>query len=80
MEKFTKDNLEDNSKNIYKENSIHTEFRKYSLSTKNNVPILRNMSFSLPKGKMTALLGLSGDGKSTTMDRIAGLCNPSHKT
>ncbi|KAI5179440.1 hypothetical protein NEFER01_2253, partial [Nematocida sp. LUAm1] len=80
MESFLKDNLEDSLKNTQNESNAHVEFRKYSLSTKNNVLILRNMSFSLPKGKMTALLGLSGDGKSTTMDRIAGLCNPSHKT
>ncbi|KAI5162103.1 hypothetical protein NEAUS03_1919, partial [Nematocida ausubeli] len=48
--------------------------------TEKGVPLLKRVSFSLPEGKMTALLGLSGDGKSTLMDGMAGLCNPSHKT
>ncbi|KAI5134356.1 hypothetical protein NEAUS06_1053 [Nematocida ausubeli] len=53
---------------------------KYERVTEKGVPLLKRVSFSLPEGKMTALLGLSGDGKSTLMDGIAGLCSPSHKT
>ncbi|KAI5172110.1 ATP-binding cassette, subfamily G (WHITE), member 1 [Nematocida sp. LUAm3] len=56
------------------------EFRNYSLKTKDEVEILKNVSFKLPEGKMTALLGLSGDGKSTIMNRIVGICDPTHKT
>ncbi|KAI5181129.1 hypothetical protein NEOKW01_1348 [Nematocida sp. AWRm80] len=55
-------------------------FNNYSRKTSKSISIIKNASFSLPKGKLIALIGLSGDGKSTLMDSIAGLCDPSHKT
>ncbi|EHY65948.1 hypothetical protein NERG_00644 [Nematocida ausubeli] len=53
---------------------------KYERITEKGVPLLKRVSFSLPEGKMTALLGLSGDEKSALMDGMAGMCSPSHKT
>ncbi len=38
--------------------------------------VLNGVSFSLPHGSMTALVGLSGAGKSTTADLLMGLLRP----
>lgn len=38
--------------------------------------VLNDVSFSLPYGSMTALVGLSGAGKSTTADLLLGLLRP----
>ncbi|KAI5190986.1 hypothetical protein NEMIN01_1319 [Nematocida minor] len=56
------------------------QMKNYDLVTKDGETLLKRVSFSLPKGKMIALLGLSGDGKTTLMDSMAGLCKPSHTT
>ena len=37
---------------------------------KNSVPVLKNVSFSIPKGSVVALVGASGSGKSTVADLI----------
>lgn len=41
-------------------------------------PILKNLSFSLPKGKIVALMGYNGAGKSTLMNILGGLSNLEH--
>ena len=41
------------------------------------VPILKDVSFELPKGKMTALIGPNGSGKSTLLKTMLGLEKPS---
>ena len=43
---------------------------KYEQSEANN--ILDNVSFSIPKGKITSIIGPSGSGKSTIIDLICG--------
>lgn len=45
------------------------EFRNVSFSY-NDTPILKNISFTIPKGKTIALVGSSGAGKSTLADLI----------
>ncbi|KAK7822634.1 hypothetical protein U0070_001982 [Myodes glareolus] len=42
-----------------------------------NVEALRNLSFDIYEGQITALLGHSGTGKSTLMNILCGLCPPS---
>ncbi|MCF0242017.1 MAG: ATP-binding cassette domain-containing protein, partial [Treponema sp.] len=41
-----------------------------------NQNVLKNLSFNLPKGKLTALTGPSGTGKSTVLELAAGLLKP----
>jgi ABC-2 type transport system ATP-binding protein len=38
---------------------------------------VNNISFDLPRGKITALVGPNGSGKSTVLKMIAGLARPS---
>jgi phosphonate transport system ATP-binding protein len=49
------------------------EVRRISKSFDRRGPILRDVSFSLRRGEMVALIGASGSGKSTLVRAIAGL-------
>lgn len=40
------------------------------------IDVLKNLSFEIPKGKMTAIVGASGSGKSTLIDVITRLYDP----
>ncbi|OAG32038.1 hypothetical protein NEDG_00513 [Nematocida displodere] len=55
-------------------------FKNYTRESPNGTQILKNVTFSLPKGKLSALIGLSGEGKSTLMESIVGICPPNFKT
>ncbi|XP_007957883.1 cholesterol transporter ABCA5 [Orycteropus afer afer] len=52
---------------------IQKTYRKKS----ETVEALRNLSFDIYEGQITALLGHSGTGKSTLMNILCGLCPPS---
>ena len=41
-----------------------------------NHTVLNNLSFDIPKGKITTILGFSGAGKSTLLKHILGLLQP----
>jgi ATP-binding cassette subfamily C protein len=41
-----------------------------------NAPVLRGLSLEIPAGSSTALLGLSGAGKTTVVDLVIGLLRP----
>ncbi|KAI5189898.1 hypothetical protein NEMIN01_0761 [Nematocida minor] len=56
------------------------KFNNYTRKTGKNIPLLHNISFELPKGKLIALMGLSGEGKSTLFESMSGRCSSSHKT
>ena len=49
------------------------EVRRVSKSFERRRPVLRDVSFSLKRGEMVALIGASGSGKSTLVRAIAGL-------
>jgi phospholipid/cholesterol/gamma-HCH transport system ATP-binding protein len=51
------------------------EFDRVSLAFDDNV-ILRDVSFIVPKGRMTIMLGASGSGKSVALKLILGLLRP----
>jgi subfamily B ATP-binding cassette protein MsbA len=62
--------VKDNANAIeLKEFRNEIEFRNVSFSY-NETPILKNISFTIPKGKTIALVGSSGAGKSTLADLI----------
>ncbi len=41
------------------------------------IPVLRNISFEIPKGEFLALMGPSGSGKTTILNLVAGIDRPS---
>lgn len=55
------------------------QFKDLSLSL-GQKSIIRNMSFSIPKGKTTVILGPSGAGKSSILKIILGLWRPASGT
>ncbi|MBF0713466.1 ABC transporter ATP-binding protein [Gemella sp. GH3] len=42
----------------------------------NRKKVIENVTFNIPKGNITALIGLNGAGKSTTIKHILGLLKP----
>jgi ATP-binding cassette subfamily B protein/subfamily B ATP-binding cassette protein MsbA len=46
------------------------EFKNVSFSYKDNQPIIKDVSFKIPEGKKTAIVGGSGSGKSTLLKLI----------
>ncbi len=64
-----------NAKPITKFNRAIT-FQKVEFAYHPGLPVLRDISFSLPKGKMVALVGPSGGGKSTLCDLLARFYDP----
>ena len=51
------------------------EFKNLSFAYKTE-EVLKNISFSIPKGKMVAIVGQSGAGKSTTADLLCRFYDP----
>lgn len=41
-----------------------------------NIPVLKDVSFTVPSGQLVSLIGLNGAGKSTTINEIIGLLTP----
>ena len=39
-----------------------------------NIPVLKEVSFSVPDGQLIGLIGLNGAGKSTTINEIIVSC------
>jgi ATP-binding cassette subfamily B protein/subfamily B ATP-binding cassette protein MsbA len=49
---------------------FHVEFKNVSFSYKEDQPIIKDVSFTIPAGKKTAIVGESGSGKSTLLKLI----------
>ncbi|KAI5159343.1 hypothetical protein NEAUS03_0215 [Nematocida ausubeli] len=70
---------EANDRNSIKENILF-KFDNYTRKTDKNIALLHNITFEVPKKRLIALIGMSGEGKSTLFESISGQCNRSHKT
>jgi len=57
-------------------NGLAKTYIKRHLLTKQVTPALRGVSFQVEKNTIYGLLGLNGQGKSTAMKIIVGLCRP----
>lgn len=70
----TNDNIVSGSKQVHSFQS-QIEFKNVSFSYVNE-PNLKNISFTIPKSKKTAIVGPSGSGKSTLLDLIIRFYDP----
>lgn len=52
------------------------EFRQVSFAYEEGKPVLENVSFLIPKGSKTALIGKNGSGKSTVIDLLLRMYTP----
>ncbi|MCF0137401.1 MAG: ABC transporter ATP-binding protein [Oscillospiraceae bacterium] len=51
-------------------------FENVSFAYREGAPVLKNISFTLPRGKVTAVVGLSGSGKTTILRLLEKLYTP----
>lgn len=59
---------------------LHTDIRFEAVSlsyTSDQAPVLQNLGFTIPRNQVTALVGQSGAGKSSIVDLLIGLYQPS---
>lgn len=56
------------------------EFKQVTLYYSNQAPALQNISFKMPKGSTTGLVGSSGAGKSSIADLLISLYEPTQGT
>lgn len=57
----------DKTKEIYPNQDIIVKNLSFTYEGENSIPVLNNLSLKIPKGKMTAIVGSSGGGKTTLM-------------
>lgn len=72
--KKQKDNIKD--KKISFKNNI--TFKDVSFSYDNNVNIFKNINLQIKKGSKVGIIGKTGEGKSTFLDLLMGLLEPSN--
>lgn len=72
LEEFLNEKIEDESVPHNDSITINSgfEFKNVCFSYQEGIPVLDNISFSIPKGKIVALVGSSGSGKSTIADLL----------
>lgn len=66
-----KENLQNNNLSIL--NSVDLSFNNVSFSYDENNHVFTNLSFTIPKNKITAIVGPSGSGKTTILNLISRL-------
>ncbi|MCO7189923.1 MULTISPECIES: ABC transporter ATP-binding protein [unclassified Pseudoalteromonas] len=58
---------------IFQQSNIRIDFRHVSFAYQDGLPVLNDVSLTLPSGKKTALVAVSGGGKSTVVQLLLGL-------
>jgi ABC-type multidrug transport system fused ATPase/permease subunit len=52
------------------------QFKDVTFQYENNKPLFKNLSFTIEKNNTTAIIGISGSGKTTIVDLLIGLLKP----
>lgn len=74
-----KKKIKENQKNYKEINFKKTiELKKINFSYQKKTPILKNLNFLINKADRIGIIGKTGSGKSTLVDIISGLVNPSN--
>ena len=55
--------------------SVQHLFKIYQLPSGDDLPVLRNINFTIKKGQSAAITGTSGSGKTTLLSLLAGIDN-----
>ena len=64
--------------NIIEVKNLHKSFKKNFWSSQ--IPVLKGLNFSIPKGSVTGFLGANGSGKTTTFKCLLELIKKDHGT
>jgi len=71
-----KSKIVDGTEKLISTGAISVEAKNISFEYEEGVPVLKDISFSLPKGKVLGILGRTGSGKSTLARMLARLYDP----
>lgn len=75
-EKFHLDQVKDIKNSDFAKFNNNIELRNVEFCYKTNKPVLKNINLNIKKGEFVGIAGLSGAGKTTLVDIIAGLLKP----
>lgn len=67
---------EDKVKELAKNKTIHIKNLTFKYGSKSSSSVLKNLSFEIPEGKTTAIVGASGSGKTTLIKLLLKFYDP----
>ncbi|MDP4146501.1 MAG: ABC transporter ATP-binding protein [Bacillota bacterium] len=76
--KLKPDVIEDDNSLDVQINNFDIEFKNVSFTYRDDQPIIKDISFTIPAGKKTAIVGGSGSGKSTLLKLIGRFYEVTH--
>ncbi|WP_125782516.1 ABC transporter ATP-binding protein [Pseudoalteromonas rubra] len=70
---FSTEPQQSSNSDVFNQPTIQIDFRHVSFAYQDGLPVLNDVTLSLPSGKKTALVAVSGGGKSTLVQLLLGL-------
>ena len=69
--------IEDSIRQLPIDKSINVNNLSFRYGSKNSPLVIKNINFTIPQGKITAIVGASGSGKTTLIKHLLRIVNPS---